>query len=52
VCRIQDDTGTLEAGKCADLIAVGGDPTRDMAALHDVRLVVRQGLRCDALSAD
>jgi imidazolonepropionase-like amidohydrolase len=52
VCRIADEAGTLEVGKCADLIAVGGDPLRDMAALRDVRLVMKQGRRCDALSAD
>ena len=52
VCRIADETGTLEVGKSADLIAVRGDPVRDMAALHDVRLVMRQGRRRDALSAD
>lgn len=41
--RLDNQVGTLEAGKHADLIAVGGDPTRDIRALHDLRLVVKGG---------
>ena len=37
------DRGTSEAGKRADLLVVDGDPTRDLAALNDVRLVVVAG---------
>ncbi len=43
--RIGELTGALESGKQADLLAVGGDPTADIAALADVRLVVRGGQR-------
>lgn len=37
------EVGTLEPGKRADLIAVGGDPLTDIGVLEDVRLVVRNG---------
>jgi imidazolonepropionase-like amidohydrolase len=36
-------TGSLTAGLSADLIAVGGDPRQDLAALHDLRLVLARG---------
>ena len=35
--------GTLEAGKRADLLVVGGDPLEDLRALRDVRWVVQDG---------
>lgn len=37
------ETGTIEAGKAADLIAVEGDPLRDPAALTKVRYVMAAG---------
>jgi imidazolonepropionase-like amidohydrolase len=37
-------TGALTAGLAADLIAVGGDPRTDLAALHDLRLVLAAGV--------
>ncbi|GAB4324301.1 MAG: amidohydrolase family protein [Dehalococcoidia bacterium] len=37
------DRGIIAQGKRADLLVVGGDPTRDLAALEDVRLVVAGG---------
>ena len=37
------DLGTVEAGKVADLLVVGADPTRDIASLRRVRYVVRGG---------
>jgi imidazolonepropionase-like amidohydrolase len=33
----------LEPGSPGDVVALGGDPLRDLATLGDVRLVVRQG---------
>ena len=36
-------TGALTEGLSADLIAVGGDPRHDLAALHDLRLVLARG---------
>lgn len=37
------DFGTLEVGKAADLLIVAGDPTKDVAAMRKVRLVMRGG---------
>ncbi|MEU3985753.1 amidohydrolase family protein [Streptomyces sp. NPDC026672] len=39
------DTGVLEAGRRADLLAVDGDPLRDIGALRHPRLVVAAGRR-------
>jgi imidazolonepropionase-like amidohydrolase len=36
-------TGALTAGLAADLIAVGGDPRHDLAALRDLRYVLARG---------
>ena len=40
---IAGETGTLEAGKSADLIAVDGDPLADVTALTRVGYVMAQG---------
>lgn len=39
----QDRIGSLEAGKFADLVAVDGDPLKDVAELQRVRLVMKAG---------
>lgn len=38
-----DEIGSLEVGKYADIIAVGADPSRDIEALRDIRLVIKGG---------
>lgn len=40
---LSSETGTLEAGKSADLIAVGGDPLTDPTAVQRVRYVMVMG---------
>jgi imidazolonepropionase-like amidohydrolase len=38
------DLGTVEAGKIADLLVLGADPTADAAGFRKVRFVVRSGV--------
>ena len=40
---LAEEVGTLEPGKKADLIAVGGNPLHDIRALGEVRLMLRNG---------
>jgi imidazolonepropionase-like amidohydrolase len=40
---LSDVAGQLTAGYSADVIAVAGDPRHDIAALHDLRLVLSRG---------
>lgn len=44
VLGIEDDAGTLQPGKWADVIAVEGDPTRDPEALRRVACVIKAGV--------
>ena len=40
---LEDEIGTLKAGKAADILIVDGDPLADIADLANVVLVVQQG---------
>ena len=41
--REEDDLGTIEPGKLADLIAIDGDPIADISTTHKVRKVIANG---------
>jgi imidazolonepropionase-like amidohydrolase len=43
-CRVSGDTGSLEAGKLADLLVVNGDPASDLLCLGRPVLVMRAGV--------
>jgi len=38
-----DEIGSLEVGKYADIVAVGSDPVEDIKALRDIRFVMKGG---------
>jgi len=44
ILRQQDDFGQLRQGLDADIIAVRGDPTRDISAIEHVQLVMKGGV--------
>ena len=39
-----EKTGTIEAGKWADIVAVSGDPLRDITELERVKFVMKGGV--------
>jgi len=42
-CRVAADVGTIEPGKRADLIAIEGDPLKEIRAMAHVTLVMKDG---------
>ncbi len=42
--HVQDQVGTLEPGKWADIVAVAGDPLKDVARLQHVAFVMKGGV--------
>jgi imidazolonepropionase-like amidohydrolase len=43
-CRVDGEVGTLEPGKRADVIAVDGDPLREIEAMRRVTFVMKDGV--------
>ena len=44
---IGDITGTLEPGKCADMIVCAADPLADLTALRTLDMVIKSGYRVE-----
>jgi imidazolonepropionase-like amidohydrolase len=43
-CHVGDDVGTIAPGKRADLIAIDGDPLKDITAMRRVTAVMKDGV--------
>jgi imidazolonepropionase-like amidohydrolase len=44
ILELDDETGTIEPGKVADIIIVDGDPLADIRAMHKVVVTIRDGV--------
>ena len=44
VCGVSNDLGTIEVGKLADLIVVGGNPLEDIQNVRQLKLVLKEGV--------
>jgi imidazolonepropionase-like amidohydrolase len=49
---IDDEVGTLEVGKCADVVAIRRDPLEDMARIREIAGVWQNGRRLDLAGLD
>jgi imidazolonepropionase-like amidohydrolase len=44
LCGVGNELGTIEVGKLADLIVVGGNPLEDIQNVRQLRLVLKEGV--------
>lgn len=44
VSGVEDQLGTLEVGKIADILVVQGDPLQDLGNLENIQLVIHEGV--------
>jgi len=44
ICGVGHELGTIEVGKLADLIVVGGNPLEDIQNVRQLKLVLKQGV--------
>jgi imidazolonepropionase-like amidohydrolase len=44
LCGVGNDLGTIEVGKLADLIVVGGNPLEDIQNVRQLKLVLKEGV--------
>lgn len=45
--RMDDELGTIEAGKIADLVLLDGDPVADIANIRRISMVIKDGVEVD-----
>ena len=50
VIGLEDNIGSIEAGKYADLVAINGDPLSDIKAMRQVSRIVKGGVMYEAAS--
>ncbi len=43
VCGLENELGTLEVGKLADILVISADPQHDLSALTQVKMVIHNG---------
>jgi len=46
-CKALDDFGTLEVGKLADILVLGGDPLADISNIRKLEVVMKEGVIID-----
>lgn len=50
VCGVEDQLGSLQAGKLADVVSVRGNPLENIQCMKEIHLVMKAGQRLDHLS--